>query len=192
MDRGACQRALEDARQGDLQALDQLLQSFRPYVEIVWRALHYDRAGVGGHGADRIPEVFHEAQRGFAAFEGTTLGELAMWLRRITVRWAGHTLPNLAGAAPGRPTSRSAVGDSGLGPDQHSSEPGVEPARHEQAARLAGALACLPAELRQVLLDRHVADWPHRVIAEQLGQTETVVRLRYVQALRRLREVSAG
>jgi RNA polymerase sigma-70 factor (ECF subfamily) len=73
-------------------------------------------------------------------------------------------------------------------PDSGSS-PSAVASRHEEAARMAEALAQLPEEMQQVLLARHVDDLPHVAIANQLGRTEGATRMLYLRALRRLREL---
>jgi DNA-directed RNA polymerase specialized sigma24 family protein len=43
-----------------------------------------------------------------------------------------------------------------------------------------------------VLLARHVDDLPYAVIAQRMNRTETALRMLYVRALRRLREIYAS
>jgi RNA polymerase sigma-70 factor (ECF subfamily) len=142
--------------------------------------------------ADLVQEVFLEAHQSFSGFRGTTVGEFVMWLRRIALRTAARTLRTFAGTAKRDVSREQPAEDLGLLADEAGSSPSAQAIRHEQAARMADALAGLPEDMQQVLLDRHVADLPHAVIAQRMGRTEAAVRMLYVRALQRLRELYRG
>jgi RNA polymerase sigma-70 factor (ECF subfamily) len=72
------------------------------------------------------------------------------------------------------------------------SSPSAQAIRHEEAALMAEALAGLPDDMQQVLLGRHVDGLSHAAIAQRLDRTEQAVRMLYVRALRRLRELYRG
>jgi RNA polymerase sigma-70 factor (ECF subfamily) len=186
------QAALDGARQGDALALGKLLQSFQPYVRVILRAFHDDRLQSRLDDSDLVQDVFLEAHRGFAGFRGTTVGEFAMWMRRIALRSAGRASRSFAGAAKRDPAREQPAEDLDQLPAGAGDSPSDQAIRHEQAARMADALARLPEDMQQVLLDRHVADLPHAAIAQRLGRTEAAVRMLYVRALRRLRELCQG
>jgi RNA polymerase sigma-70 factor (ECF subfamily) len=57
---------------------------------------------------------------------------------------------------------------------------------------MADALSRLPEDMQQVLLGRHVDGRSHAEIAAALGRTEGAVRMLYLRALRRLRELYRG
>jgi RNA polymerase sigma-70 factor (ECF subfamily) len=188
MNPGERQTVLDRARQGDAQALGTLLESYRPYVRVMVRAFEDRRLQARLGESDLIQDALLEAHRSFAAFQGTTVAELAAWLRQVVLRAAGHTRrEHLATARrdAGReqPTETlDEVADPGSTPSDHA-------IRHEQAAQIAAALARLPEDMQHVLLGRHMDGLSHAAIAEQLGRTPAAVRVLYVRALRRLREL---
>jgi RNA polymerase sigma-70 factor, ECF subfamily len=189
MDAPQRQAALEQARQGDARALGELLDSFRPYIRVLVRALRDDRLRGKIDDSDLIQDALLEAHRHFAAFRGTTVAELVVWLRRIVVRAANRTLRSFLhtgkrDAARERPLGEEMdlVGGSDVSPSALA-------IRHEEAARMADALGRLPEDMQQVLLARHVDDLPHAAIAARLGRSEPAVRMLYLRALRCLREL---
>src|SRR5947209_17080631 len=95
MDAEQQQAFLERARGGDVQALGELLHSFRPYVRVIVHALAQQwRQGVLDD-SDLIQDALLEAQKSFAGFRGSTRNQLRAWLRQIAVRTAGRSLHSL-------------------------------------------------------------------------------------------------
>jgi RNA polymerase sigma-70 factor (ECF subfamily) len=184
--------ALERARQGDVEALGELLHSFEPYVRVIVRALQDRRVQARVDDSDFIQDALLEAHRSFSGFRGTSVAELVVWLRQIVVRTTGRTLRSLVGTAkrdpaleePDEPLERLAA-DS-------DSSPSASAIRHEEAMSMAEALSRLPEEMQQILLDRHVDGLSHGEIARRLERSEGAVRMLYLRALRRLREVYRG
>jgi RNA polymerase sigma-70 factor (ECF subfamily) len=192
MNAGEQQAALERARQGDTQALGALLDSFRPYVRYLVRALGGERVQARLDESDLIQDAFLEAHRDFAQFRGGTVAELTAWLRQIVLRTAGHTLRgHLATGKRDVAREGPATGLADRAADPASS-PSVVAMRHEQAARMAEALARLPDDMQTVLLGRHMDGLAYAVLAERLGRSEAAVRVLYTRALRRLREECQG
>jgi RNA polymerase sigma-70 factor (ECF subfamily) len=181
--------ALESARTGDAQALGALLESFRPYVRVLVRALRDERASARVEDADLVQDALLEATRSFPGFKGGSLAELTVWLRRIAVRTTGRALRAVVGTAKRDPGRERPADDLDALVGDPDSSPSAVAARHEEAARMAEALARLPEEMQQVLLGRHVDDLPHAILAERLGRSEAAVRMLYLRALARLREL---
>jgi RNA polymerase sigma-70 factor (ECF subfamily) len=155
---------LGQARGGDAAALGALLDSYRGYVGVLVRGVGGWRPAGQADDSDLLQDALREASRGFAGFQGATLEEFTAWLRGIVLRAAGKAQRGPPG------TQKPDVG-------------------HEGAARMAESLARLPEEMQQVLLSRHVDGLGHADVARQLGRTEGAVRMLYLRALRRLREI---
>lgn len=188
MNAGEREAALQSARLGDTEALGRLLESYRPYVRVIVRSFRDNRLQARVDDSDRIQDALLGAFQAFPGFRGTTTGELAAWLRQIVVRTAGHLARNHGATGKRDPDREQHAEDlNGAFADQGSS-PGTQAIRHEQAARIAEAIARLPEDMQQVLLDRHVDGLPYAVLSERLGRTEAAVRVLYTRALRRLRE----
>jgi RNA polymerase sigma-70 factor (ECF subfamily) len=189
MDGRARQAALERALQGDAQALGELLESFRPYVAVILHSFRDERLQARVDNSDLIQDAFLEAHRSFAAFRGQTVGELVMWLRRIVLRSAGHTLRSFVGTGKRDPSREQALEDADEMLVDSGSSPSAQAIRHEQSLRMAEALARLPEDMQQVLLGRHVDVLPYAVLAEQMGRSEAALRVLYVRALEELRKL---
>jgi RNA polymerase sigma-70 factor (ECF subfamily) len=187
MNAGEQQTALAQARRGDSQALGQLLDSFRPYVRYLLRALGGERLRPRLDESDLIQDALLEAHRSFGDFRGGTVAELTAWLRRIVVRTAGHALRNHLDAGKRALDCERPAEDLDARADPGTS-PSAQVERHEQAARVAEALARLPDDMQRVLLGRHMDGLSYADLAGQLGRTEAAVRVLYTRALRRLRE----
>jgi RNA polymerase sigma-70 factor (ECF subfamily) len=188
MTRADQQDALTCALQGDDRARGALLESFRPYVRLLVSALRKGRAPGRLDDSDLIQDALFEAHRQFAQFRGSTVAELAAWLRPVVLRAAGHTLRGHLGTGK-RDAGRE---HSAEGLEELSVDPGSSPSgqamRHEMNARLAERLARLPDDMQQVLLGRHMDDLSYAELAEQMGRSEAALRVLYTRALRRLRE----
>src|SRR5438128_2352754 len=103
------QVTLELARQGDAQALGDLLESFRPYVRAIVQPFRDARLQARVDDSDLIQDALLEAHRGFPGFRGTTVAELAVWLRQIVVRSAGATRRGLVATDKRDPTREQEV-----------------------------------------------------------------------------------
>ena len=191
MNAGERQAALDRARRGDVQAFGELLESYRPYVRVLVRGFHDERLRARLDGSDLIQDALLEAHRCFAQFRGAAVAELTAWLRQIVLRTAGRTLRGHLGTDR-RDAGRERAAGAAAECAADGSTPSAQAIRHEQAARMAEALARLPDDMQQVLLGRHTDDLSYAVLAERLGRSEAAVRVLYTRALRRLREECRG
>ncbi len=180
---------LERARAGDAHALGELLDSFQPYIRVIVHGLSDRRIQARLDESDFIQDALLEAHRSFPSFQGTTVAELVVWLRQIVVRTTNRTLRNLAGTAKRDPARERSLEElDGLATGSNDS-PSDQAIRHEQSLSMAEALSRLPEDMQQVLLGRHMDELSHAELAQRLGRTEAAVRMLYLRALRRLREL---
>ena len=165
------------ARAGSREALGKVLEAARQYlVSIARQELDPDLRAKNSP-SDLVQETFVEAQRDFGQFQGATDAELLAWLRQIVIRTAGHARRDHLDAGK-RDLAREQPTETLAELADSASTPSAEAMRHEQAARLAAALARLPEDMQHVLLGRHVDGLSHAAIAEQLGRTPAAVRVR--------------
>lgn len=179
---------LEAARQGNTDARGKLLDSFRPYIRVIVHALNNQRVQARVDDSDLIQDALLEAHRSFSGFDGSTVEELAAWLRQIVVRTTRRKLRDIE-ADQRDPAREEPVDDAVSHLADSGSSPSAQAIRHEEAVKMADALANIPYDMQQVLLGRHVDEKSHAEIALQLGKTEEAVRQLYVRALRRLRDL---
>src|SRR5215203_563872 len=108
----------------------------------------------------------------------------AAWLRRI-VRNQALNFRERRSLRQGEPLERVAEAAGG-------DDPGREAERSELRDRLLTALAVLPETQREVVLLHDLEGWRHREIADLLGTSEGAVRVRLLEARRRLRTELEG
>jgi RNA polymerase sigma-70 factor (ECF subfamily) len=180
------QALLDHARRGDLSALGELFQSFRPYVRVIVQGACAARLQGKLDDSDLIQDALLEAHRGFSGFRGATVGELTMWIRQIVLRSIGHQLRSFAGTGKRDLAREERALDLDARADSASS-PSEQAIRHEQAARMAEALAQLPEDMQRVLLGRHRDGLGYGALAAQLQRSPEAIRMLHVRALRCLR-----
>jgi RNA polymerase sigma-70 factor (ECF subfamily) len=112
---------------------------------------------------------------------------LTAWVRRIVLRTTGHALRDHLEASK-RALGAEEPAEALDGRADSGSTPSAQAIRHEEAARMAEALARLPEEMQQVLLGRHLDGLSYAALAELLGRSEGAVRVLYTRALRRLQD----
>jgi RNA polymerase sigma-70 factor, ECF subfamily len=164
-------------------------QAFEELVRRYLKPAHAVALGVLGNPADaedvcqdafltalvKLEECRDPAR--FAAWLLRIVRNRALNFRESRSRREGEPLERLTSAA----TAARAVDD-----------PGREAERSELRERLLAALAVLPPSQREVVLLHDLEGWPHREIAELLGTSEGAVRVRLLQARRRLRGLLGG
>jgi RNA polymerase sigma-70 factor (ECF subfamily) len=189
MDTAQRQSLLASAQSGDARALGPLLECFRPYVRAIVHHLRGGQVPARIDDSDLIQDALLEAARSFAGFQGTSLAEFTVWLRRIAVRTAQRVLRGLVESAKRDPAREQDLGPPLELASRPDEMPSASAIRHEQADQLAAVLAQLPEDMQLVVLYRVVDGLPHAAIAERLGRTPAAVRMLYLRALRRLREL---
>ena len=172
-------------RQGDQEALGALLDHLRPYARVIIRNMRGERRGPGADESDLIQEAFLQATNAAGTFQGVSVGEWVRWLRTIVIRTTYRTLhaeDDVAWTDPEEANLATLVVDPGPAPAE-------EVARHDQSASMAVALSRLPEEMQVVLRGRLAEDQDYATLAMQLGRSAGAVRVLFLRALRRLRDV---
>jgi RNA polymerase sigma-70 factor (ECF subfamily) len=186
---------LAQARRDGGPAVGELLEHYRHYLYLLARA----RLGRQLQGlvdpSDLVQETFLAAHRDFAAFRGTTEGEIVAWLRQILVaRLASQVRRHLKVKARDRRLERrlaldldesSQALENALPARQES--PSAHAARRERAVLLAEALKKLPADYEEVIVLRHLEGLTFAKVAERMDRTVDSVEKLWVRALARLR-----
>ncbi len=197
------ERLLAQARQGDAGRLGALLELYRNYLHLLARTqidLHLrGRASP----SDVVQEAFLQACANFGQFRGQSEKELLAWLRRILVNTLGRVVEKQVKARK-RDVRRevsverlmrniensSAAFDAALA-SPHSS-PSARAERRELAALVADQLARLPANYREVIVLRNLEGLSFEEVAHRMGRTAGAVRILWLRALDRLRQMQPG
>jgi len=180
------------ARQGSADALGELLESYHNYLLLI------ANSEVGGElrpkcgASDLVQETFVRAQQGFAAFVGTTEGELQAWLRQILLnhcRNLRQTYRDTQKRDVGRELAleglSSMVGPGMRPPDGQLSPSGCAMAS-EEATLVAQALSALPDDYQQVVRLRNWENLSFQLIGERLGRSADAARKLWGRAILQL------
>jgi RNA polymerase sigma-70 factor (ECF subfamily) len=178
----ACQR-------GEAGALDALIRATYADVYVLCRRMLADP----DEAADATQEVFVRVMRSVLGFRGDS--SFGTWLHRVTVNVC---LTALRRRSRARATGMAAGGTPFALPGDEAEVLSVGSSPSELAetadlvARSEAALAALPEDARAVVVLRDLEGLSTREVAELLGVTETVVKVRLHRAHARLRAMVTG
>jgi RNA polymerase sigma-70 factor (ECF subfamily) len=174
------------------------LERFRDYLRLLAR-LHLGDAPGGLDPSDVVQQTLLEAHRKRDQFRGPNEAALAGWLRQllactlIDARRARGRLKRDADRERSLEAAleRSSAGlAASLAADQTS--PSERAGRHEEAVRLAAALARLPDDQREAVTRRHLLGEPLAAISAAMGRSPAAVAGLLKRGLRQLRESLGG
>jgi len=146
--------------------------------------------------SDIVQQTMMEAFRDFPQFEGSTEAELLAWLRKILAHVIAHQIRHEK--ADKRDIARdvsieASLEASSLRMDSFLADSGPSPSRvamtRENSVILADVLARLPEDYREVIILRNIEGLPHEEIAKRMERGVGAVRMLWVRALARLREI---
>jgi len=188
------------AREGQREALGQLLEPYRPYLTLLARVQIGRRLQGKVDPADLVQETFLEAHRHFDSFRGAGEAPFVAWLRQILAGVLANLVRHYLGTRRRDPRLErdladdldrsSRALDSGLAAPH--STPSERAARREQALLLAGALERLPEDYREVLLLRHLEGLSFPQTAQRMGRSLDSVKKLWARAVDRLRRSLGG
>jgi RNA polymerase sigma-70 factor (ECF subfamily) len=186
---------LARARAGDGVALGQLLERYRAYLTLLARVQIGRRFQGKADPADVAQDAFLDAARQFTRFRGETEPELVAWLRQILAGSLAHLLRRYG--TQGRDVRLERALELDVEQSSQALERGLvavqstpsERASHrEQAVLLAGALAELPEDYREVIVLRHLDGLTFPQVAERLGRSVDSVEKLWLRAVTRMRK----
>jgi RNA polymerase sigma-70 factor (ECF subfamily) len=186
-------RRIRLAREGQPDALSELLEVYRNYVRLLASTSLGRELRAKTDPSDLVQETFLKAHRNFHQFRGTTEQEWIAWIRQILVR----TLANLrrSFAVPGRSVAREQqlerdvdrssvrLRNLALAPGP---SPGTEAQRRELEVLVADALAVLEPEDREVIVLRNIEELGWAEIAQRTGRSPDAARMHWARSLRRI------
>lgn len=187
------------ARAGAVDAVGQLLDSYRNYLRLLAASQLHGRVSQRVSPSDVVQETMLAAHRDFDQFHGETSAQFTAWLRAIL----SHILLNsmdrhlngkrdarrdvsLEGIARGVDTSSDAI-NAMLTTEDPS--PSAEMVRGEDSRRIADLLCELPTHYRDVILLRNFQGLRFEAVAREMERTPLAARLLWLRAIRRLRQL---
>jgi len=188
------------ARQGDGQALGQLLEMYRNYLSLLARLQIHRRLQSKVDASDLVQETFLKVHRRFGQFRGTTEAELLAWLRQILALNVANLVRHYYGTQGRNVRLEVELADEleqssmawKLGLVAAGSSPSQRATRREEAVVLADALAKLPPDYGQVLVLRHLHGLSFAEVAASMNRSLDSVEKLWVRALARLRRSLGG
>ncbi len=186
-------------KDGDEQAVAELFSQHR---QRLWQMVRFriDRRLAGRVDADDVlQEAYLEAAKRLRHFAGDSATSFFVWLRMIVMqtlidvhrrhlgaqmRDAGREVP-IAGARYSQTTTVSLAAHL-VG---HLTSPSQAAMREEMYGRLEATIEGMDALDREVLALRHFEELTNSEVAEVLEITQDAASIRYVRAIRRLRDI---
>jgi RNA polymerase sigma-70 factor (ECF subfamily) len=191
------------ARQGQADCLGTLLETYRNYLSLLARTQIDLHLRSRANPSDVVQETYLQACRNFEQFRGNSEKELLGWLRKILV----HNLIKLVEKqvlAKKRDVRREISLERQRQTMDRSSErlenflvsqcssPSTHAQQRELAAFVADQLARLPAAHREVIVLRNIEGLPFDEVAKRMERSPGAVRILWLRALDRLRELRGG
>lgn len=195
------QSKLAAAKQGDSRAKGELLDRFKPYLNVIAQRLLDERLKGRMDYSDLVQATYLEASRDFDSFRGDSIETFLAWLRHILKN-------NIASVhqehlATQKRSAKLEVhfvagGESGSSPMQFdqfipsdASSPSQRMMRSEAAAMLAACIEHLPATQGEAIRMRYLEGMSLRAISEKMTKTEMAVAGLLKRGLQGLREEMA-
>lgn len=187
---------VEQARQGDADALGRLLTLYRNYLKLLAQLHADDYLQAKADPSDLVQDACLQAHRDFASFRGTTERELVAWLTRILATKSAKLHRWYAAKRRDVHFERRLQDDL----DQSSAalqtlavsaalSPSEDATRREREVLVADALMELPAPYRDVLILHHFRGLTMPQVASRLGRSVNSVQKLWSRALLRLRSL---
>ena len=190
---------LKRAKDGDRDALGNLLNRYRPYLRIL--ALRYLDSGVRSRvdPSDVIQQTCLDIHRDIDGFRGAHEAEWIGWVRRILENNVNQVIRRHIQAQKRTVRKEAIVDESSkahrirnAGPVSNESSPSQRVMKGEQAVRLATLLGKLPKDQREALRLRYLEGKTLQQIADRFERSEMVVAGLLKRGLRNLRELGGS
>jgi RNA polymerase sigma-70 factor (ECF subfamily) len=192
-------KLLADARRGDAAAVDELLGQFREPLRRVIDLRLDPVLARRVDASDIVQDVLLEANQRLIEYLKSPTMPFPLWLRhlaqdRIIDTHRRHRLAQRRSIDKEQAIARPAWADessNALAAQLIDAErtPASEAIQAELSRRLASAVNELSDDDREIILMRHHEQLANQDVAKLLGLTEAAASMRYLRALRRLREV---
>jgi RNA polymerase sigma-70 factor (ECF subfamily) len=177
------------ARQGDENALGQLLDGHRAYLKMLAQRSISGRLEARVDASDLVQQTFLSAFRNIKEFTGDDEAQFVAWLRTIHQRNIHDTIRRNVHAQKRSIVNEQSLDDSQLGEGSGSSaSPSQRAMQGEQAVQLANALQTLPEDQREAVRLRHLEGWSLAQLAEHFKRSEDAVAALLKRGLENLRK----
>lgn len=168
-------------------------ERYREYLRLLARLQLDPRLQGKVDPSDVVQQTLLKAHQHLAQFRGSTEPELEAWLRRILANTMADAIRHFRLELAVARSIEQSLDESSARLEAWLVAPGSSPERrahrHEEALRLAEALARLPDDQRLAVELHHLKECPVVEIAALMGKTEASVAGLLRRGLARLREL---
>ena len=187
-------KLLRSARDGDMDALGELIEPYRKYLKTLARLRVSRTFDARLDASDIVQDAFLRAYQNFHQFSGDSEGELVGWLRKVVATGMLNAVRHHLAAQRDIRSERQldaalerssvALGRAFFARDSAASE---ALAQHERVVQLANAIEDLPDDYRSVILLHHVQGRPYAEVAQIMERSPESIRKLWVRALAQLK-----
>jgi RNA polymerase sigma-70 factor (ECF subfamily) len=167
-------RLIRRARDGDGEALGELLQRYRPYLKILARRYLDSRVEVRLDASDLVQQTCLSVFGRIQGFVGDNEQEFIAWVRAIhenNIRNAIRDHSLVARRSVGRETSSGNERLASHADPADEASPSQRLLASERAVRLAAAMQDLPEDQSEAVRLRYLEGWPLARIAEHMQRS---------------------
>jgi len=194
------EQLLQEARQGQLERVGQLLQLYRNYLAVLATTQLDQRLRRRVDPSDLVQETLLAAHRDFGQFRGRTEREFLAWLRQILINSLHHTVEMHVKSKMRDIRCEVSIEQAGIALDRSAvnlgyalADPGPSPSatarQREQAVLLADQLAKLRPEYREVIVLRNLQGLAFDEIAARMDRKAGAVRMLWLRAIEKFKQV---
>jgi RNA polymerase sigma-70 factor (ECF subfamily) len=193
------QDLLADVRRGDPEAVNRLMQRHRDSLRRVVQLRLDQRIQRRIDVSDIVQDILVEANRRLQDYLANPVMPYHLWLRqiaqdRIIDAHRRHRASAKRSVDRERPLALPPAGDHSTVElaaqlAGHELTPGTAAAQEEMARLVEAAIAKLPDQDCEIIIMRHYEQLSNQEIALALGLTEPAASMRYLRAIRRLKEL---
>ena len=188
---------LAEARKGEGGNIGELLQHYRNYLMLLATTQVERRLAPRVSPSDIVQETMLKAHRHFGQFQGQTERELLAWLRQILLNNLARFVERYMLAAKRDMRREISLEQIGAGSERPAALQSLLRARgktpsaiaqhREEAVVLAGRLARLPPDYREILVLRNIEGLPFEEAAARMKRPLGATRMLWLRAIKKLR-----
>jgi RNA polymerase sigma-70 factor (ECF subfamily) len=180
---------LQEARQGEANALGKLLQTYRNYLTLLASTQLNGRLRRRMNPSDLVQDAMLAAHRDFHQFRGRSEPELAAWLRQILIHCLHHAVETHVKAKMRDVRCEVSIEQFG----RFLADPGPSPSaavRHrESVVAFADRLAKLRPPYRDVIVLRGLQGLSFDEVAQRMERKTGTVRMLWLRAIEKLNQI---
>ncbi len=191
---------LDEARRHGAESLGRLLQLYRNYLTILATTQINPRLRRRMAPSDIVQEAMLAAHRDFDKFRGQSEGEFVAWLRQILIHCLHHAIEVHLKAKKRDLRCEVSIEQVSAALDQsvlhfkniladRGPSPSAPVRQRERAVLLANQLAKLKPQYREVIVLRNLQGLPFEEVAIRMGRKPGAVRMLWLRAIDRFKEV---